>query len=492
LSPEKAQFSTLGKFSRGDVRYLALEGGGGKGFAYIGAIQALETLGILRTEKGRGQPRPTAPSYLEDIDPTGRLRPESIRGVAGSSAGAITALLLSCGYNADDILHIMTAFDFNGLFEPPVPRYVPRIQVNLDSDDALAVVEKPADVTDSIQQISSTLRQAVTNRSASWESLLNNNLDKLASLSDPFLAKFGLAPVRPGPQKLDTDEFFDFLDAAMSHLTHQQQDQVRSVVAETSIAAVIRQLLLLPYASQDPKNTPKAIQMLGEFPTPYTAFLSEDLGLFAGYEARRLFAEILAYKLPLRNGKPWYNATFQDHYEHFGVALAVTGTNFETKKGGVFSWRTTPNFPVADAVRLSMSMPIIYKPFIIRAEDYPEGYLPSWVNGVWVDGGYLNNIPLHSFDREEGANPKTLGLRLSLTDEQPVRIENIMDFLVRWGNFGVWGTGEAHINEASMNVPQTILLDTTGLSTLDFAPDPAERDRAIERARQDTLHYFEE
>ncbi len=204
-----------------------------------------------------------------------------------------------------------------------------------------------------------------------------------------------------------------------------------------------------------------------------------------------MFAEVLAYKLPLKNAKPWYNATFLDHFQHFGITLAVTGTNFETRKGGVFSWKTTPNFPVADAVRISMSMPVIYKPVVIRPEDYPAGYLPNWVNGVWVDGGYLDNIPLHVFNSEEGPNPKTLGFRLSLSDEQPTRIENIQDFLMTWANFGVWGTGEARINEPNMNIPQTILLDTTGLSSLDFEPDPSIRDRVIERARQDTLAYFD-
>jgi predicted acylesterase/phospholipase RssA len=137
-------------------------------------------------------------------------------------------------------------------------------------------------------------------------------------------------------------------------------------------------------------------------------------------------------------------------------------------------------------------MPIIYNPVVIRPGDYPDGSLPNWVNGVWVDGGYLDNIPLHVIDNEEGPNPKTLGLRLGLADEQPARINNIMDFLITWGMFGVWGTGEAHVNEPNLNLPQTILFDTAGLDTLDFTPEPADRDRVIEQARQNTLAYFDE
>lgn len=63
---------------------LVFEGGGVKGIAYSGAIQALEDAGILC----------------------------NIKRVAGTSAGAITALLLSLGYTAPQITHIFNNTDY--------------------------------------------------------------------------------------------------------------------------------------------------------------------------------------------------------------------------------------------------------------------------------------------------------------------------------------------------------------------------------------------
>lgn len=66
------------------VRYLVFEGGGGKGFAYLGALQAFKhpDVGILKEHY---------PGAGYQIDPT------RIDGVAGASAGAIFAALVGCG-----------------------------------------------------------------------------------------------------------------------------------------------------------------------------------------------------------------------------------------------------------------------------------------------------------------------------------------------------------------------------------------------------------
>ena len=487
MPTETTNFTTEGRLARADVHYLAFEGGGGKGFAHIGAIQALEELGLLQTSSsGRVSPLARTPDYLQSVDPARRLLPEPIRGIAGSSVGAIMALLLSCGYNAGDIQHIMTRFDFDLLFEPPLPRYVPKIQTDPASGDPMGTVEKSAEVEATSFQGINKLLKAAANSSPTVQTLLNEQIEKLAALSNPSLAPIG----RNLAQSLQALHLTNVVDAVMRQIGSQNVE-IRMAVSEATLASTLHILLQLAYGSGQEQKVPKPIELLSQSPNSYTAYLREDLGLFAGYEARKLVAELLAFKLPAQDGKPQYNATFLDHYRHFGVTLAVTGTNFETKKGGLFSWKTTPNFPVADAVRISMSMPLIYKPVVIRAEDYPAGYLPEWVNGVWVDGGYLNNIPLHVFDHEEGANPKTLGLRLGISDDQPKPINNISDFLNTWGMFGVWGAGEAHINGANLNIPQTILLDTDGLQTLDFKPPLEARDHAIEKARQDTHRYFE-
>ena len=70
-----------------EYSYLALEGGGVKGIAYAGAIRALEDAGILR----------------------------SIKGVAGSSAGAIAATLIGMGMTGSEIETELKNQDFQSL-----------------------------------------------------------------------------------------------------------------------------------------------------------------------------------------------------------------------------------------------------------------------------------------------------------------------------------------------------------------------------------------
>jgi Patatin-like phospholipase len=87
LRPRKQDVKRL---NPDEIRYLALEGGGGKGFAYLGALQVLEKLKVM----------------------------EHIDGVSGTSAGAITALMIAMGMTAEEIDNELKN-DFNKFFDPP-------------------------------------------------------------------------------------------------------------------------------------------------------------------------------------------------------------------------------------------------------------------------------------------------------------------------------------------------------------------------------------
>ncbi|QCO54680.1 hypothetical protein EOK75_02015 [Pseudorhodobacter turbinis] len=66
------------------IKYIAIQGAAGKGAAYIGALQALETLGILAFDTNEKASRNFS----------------QLKGIAGTSAGSITAVMLSLGYTA--------------------------------------------------------------------------------------------------------------------------------------------------------------------------------------------------------------------------------------------------------------------------------------------------------------------------------------------------------------------------------------------------------
>jgi len=73
---------------------------------------------------------------------------------------------------------------------------------------------------------------------------------------------------------------------------------------------------------------------------------------------------------------------------NLGDDLIVTATNMQSQKTDFFSYETTPNVELGQAVTASACFPILYKPFII--------------NGIpYKDGGLLNNFPIDIFKDDD-------------------------------------------------------------------------------------------
>ncbi|NVO85844.1 patatin-like phospholipase family protein [Hymenobacter terrestris] len=120
--------------------------------------------------------------------------------------------------------------------------------------------------------------------------------------------------------------------------------------------------------------------------------------------------------------------------------LYTTGTNLTRQCVQVFSYETHPNLRVADAVRISMSIPLYFRAVLLDAATGQVVAKPAKDQAVevLVDGGLLANYPLDLFDhpryltpapaepraaRLDSAafrNPETLGLRLDRPEQVAV------------------------------------------------------------------------
>jgi hypothetical protein len=235
--------------------------------------------------------------------------------------------------------------------------------------------------------------------------------------------------------------------------------------------------------------------------------LVSDLGIFHGGGFRKFFGEVVINKIKrLKPKTPAFDIeqwTFHQHWTTFGVCLGVMATNLETLKSVLFSHLTTPNFPVATAVRMSMGIPGVFKP--VRITDDDRAFASTRkselsiteLKGLYVDGGLLNNIPLRVADylvhrlksgatqsREQPTvlRPSTLGLRLEV--EKPKSIQSLGDMLQVWPmQIGVFGTGEADIHKSLGTEDRSILLQTDPLTLLDFAPASGTLSNINERSR---------
>jgi len=190
---------------------------------------------------------------------------------------------------------------------------------------------------------------------------------------------------------------------------------------------------------------------------------------------------------------------FRIHKQVFGIDLLLCGANLSTGKSVLFSWKHTPNFPVADAVRISMSLPVAYKPYVISRR------VPGWPPcGTYIDGGIWNNLPFREIGSLAGLPSRraqsqtadtplsaaserrsTLGLRLEI--EEAERVLRGGELMAKFANFG-WAAGESQVI-ADLE-PFTIVLDTRGLDLLQFRPPEPTQATVTSRSRRRTYLYF--
>ena len=91
------------------VRYISLEGGGGRGTVYLGVVKAFEDMGVL--------PVPRISLEKDRIPGSLKGNPYELRndngskskilGVSGASAGAITSFLIALGCDSDQIAEVI-------------------------------------------------------------------------------------------------------------------------------------------------------------------------------------------------------------------------------------------------------------------------------------------------------------------------------------------------------------------------------------------------
>jgi predicted acylesterase/phospholipase RssA len=315
-----------------DISYLALEGGGGKGFAYLGALQLLDNNEIK-------------PKILDQIE-----------GVAGTSAGAITALMLSLRMTADEIAKKIDKTDFTKFFDDPTPRLIPRASFDPRQPgqyDPRTDLDKE--------------------RAKLWSDLDPSMFDRLADALQPDSNEVG-------PARLPAWIVW----AGIAPMLRGVADQER-----TGYSLLQRAL--------DGKYGAPAGKLAANF-APYFVYLERDMGLFSGFYARNFFDDLIAERAASLNGgspNDYRNMPFIVHQKIFKRELLVCGANLSTGKTVLFSQRKehTPLFPVADAVRISMSLPLIYKPYVFTRT------IPGWPPcGTYVDGGLWNNIPLREIE----------------------------------------------------------------------------------------------
>ena len=120
-------------------------------------------------------------------------------------------------------------------------------------------------------------------------------------------------------------------------------------------------------------------------------------GLFAGVK----FLEWVREKLGVKGIAP--DATLKSFAEQTGSDLSLVVSDTSDVEMMVLNHRTAPDCPVAWAVRMSMSIPFVWRE-VVWKEDWGKYLGREKAGNIIVDGGVLSNFPIRLIDAEPGGN----------------------------------------------------------------------------------------
>jgi len=445
-----------------DVNFLAFQGGGGKGIAYLGPIEALERkdAGILPLK---------LPISRDPVTQTAGNR-QGIIGISGASAGAITAYMIALGLSADDIRNEsgflkprekpVETPPFDGFtpnipydFQPP--EYLPGENTSGFDFNDFFVKDKP----------SPAYKRAIVWNGSAEKNMLIYAVDgfenvrgwKLKSkkekvkeadeIADKLKLKRSLVQnVRKTQKRKEKKkERGVFIQPAeytglKNNLADEAED-IRFVLEEEQNLSKLRMkdVISLVYLFKKRSYRKSKSKILSSIAESNKRFYSHiycalhDQGLFMGSAIRKFFIDVTNRRLPVnlgwteeelnevidKHGEDWAaTMTFEQFFKWTGLDLVISGVNMTSGEQHNFSKDNTPLFPVVGAVELSMNIPGLFKPIYVNAVVKKGTGADTVYKGYYVDGGLAVNLPFHAFDQREGVtlnkgvNPHVMGLRI--------------------------------------------------------------------------------
>jgi NTE family protein len=182
-------------------------------------------------------------------------------------------------------------------------------------------------------------------------------------------------------------------------------------LAGSSIGAVICFLYNLGYDPKDMYDILEQIDLtqLVKYIEPENLLMEPCFGITS---PELIMSSI--YKF-MKNKNINKNLTFAELYNITKTNLIITGTCLNDISLKYFSHTTTPNMQILKALRITISIPFIFRPY------HYDGKL-------WVDGGVMNNFPIDLFNDKLD---DVIGIYIDNIYDTIDEIEEIQDYFIR-------------------------------------------------------------
>ena len=208
--------------------------------------------------------------------------------------------------------------------------------------------------------------------------------------------------------------------------------------AGTSVGAMICGMLSVRLPLDQIKETAMKISSGFLFDISFVPFSDiysflNDYGLYSGDKLEMEYEKIIFEHTGIKE------ITFKQIKEIYGTEVTLVGACINKKKPYYLNVNTEPDMSLSRAVRISASVPGLFKPIIHKGD-----YL--------VDGGIIDNFPIHLFDKE-----KTIGIKFNIALAYERKIDGLTSYFL-----GMLETVYVQLNTVMINDDYhviTIMLD---------------------------------
>ncbi len=223
-----------------------------------------------------------------------------------------------------------------------------------------------------------------------------------------------------------------------------------------------------------------------------------------GWYRGEVFMQWLEKAIAYKTGNK--DITFKQLTDNGYINLHIVAACVNRQKLLVFNNQNYPNMPIKNAVRASMSIPYYYQAVYLDSAGNIHEQADSTLDLV-VDGGIMNNYPLHLFDApckksncvsKYIANKKTLGFRVIpqdvlekdslLGNTNHMEINSLKDFNL--GLYTLFMDYTSVSNLEMQDVKRTIDIGDVHISARIRKLSPKERESMLKSGAEATLNYF--
>ena len=186
-------------------------------------------------------------------------------------------------------------------------------------------------------------------------------------------------------------------------------------------------------------------------------YLIENFGISNGDKIMLIIQTLIYNKINK------YDLTFKEHYELTNKKIKIITVNYSTKEEEVFSVDTYPDVSIILAIRISISIPLLFTPV-------------KFNNNLYIDGGILNNFAFNHCD-----NNKSLGIRVRFN------VDNIELDLINYfyGLLSVILDKNTKYNNNENIIDINIKYESVG----DFSPTKKYKEQLLKHGYKNTKKY---